>query len=52
LQRIYRRIFLANVENFWGKGAYNEKEGADIRLNNASRIMGCNYNLTQKCPFS
>jgi hypothetical protein len=25
--------------------------GADIRLNNASRIMGCNYNLTQEVSF-
>jgi hypothetical protein len=36
----------------YGKGDYNEKVGDKIRLNNARRRMGCNYNLTPKCPFS
>jgi hypothetical protein len=29
-----------------GQWAYNEEAGADIRFNNASRIMKCNYNST------
>jgi hypothetical protein len=52
LQRIYKRHCLDSDENYWGNRDYNEKVGFDIRINNARRIMGCNYNLTQKCIFS
>jgi hypothetical protein len=34
-----------------GKKAYDEKVGDDIRLNNANKIMGCNYNLTRQVSF-
>jgi hypothetical protein len=46
LQRIYERHCLVNVEKCWGNGIINEEVGADIRLNNARRIMKCNYNST------
>jgi hypothetical protein len=51
LQRIYERHCLANDENCWGKRLITRKWEPDIRLNNASRIMGCNYNLTQQVSF-
>jgi len=35
-----------------GEMTYNDKLCAKIRLKNAIRIMGYNYNLTSKFPFS
>jgi hypothetical protein len=52
VKRMYERKFLVDAENVWGKGDYNKKSGAENRLNNASKIMECNYNITHICPFS
>jgi hypothetical protein len=46
LQRIYERHCLVNVEKCWGNGIIMRKREISIRLNNARRIMKCNYNST------